>query len=67
MTVEDIFKNLNCDKEATENDWDYLNYFHFANNFVLISEDPQELNGVIKELYEMTQKVGLDINISEMK
>lgn len=67
LALEDVFKNLKWENKGIKIDGTYLNNLRFADDIVLISDDIKEIESMLQELNEESQRVGLKMNISKTK
>ena len=65
--LEEVFKNLDWDRNGINIDGEFLNHLRFADDIIVIAKDPQELEKMLKELNEESLKVGLKMNLSKTK
>ncbi|GJQ78883.1 hypothetical protein Trydic_g54 [Trypoxylus dichotomus] len=58
LALEDAFKKLNWYEKGVNIDGRYINYLCFADDIVLISTNPEELQDMIDELRTTSKEVG---------
>ncbi|KAG1664810.1 Serine/threonine-protein kinase Sgk3 [Nymphon striatum] len=65
--LENVFRYLNWTSKGILINGDSLTNLRFADDVVLFSESPQELQLMVEELRTASNKVGLEINLSKTK
>ncbi|KAG1714077.1 putative phosphoenolpyruvate synthase [Nymphon striatum] len=65
--LENVFRGLNWTSKGIPINGDRLTNLRFADDVVLFSESPQELQLMVEELRTASSKVGLEINLSKTK
>lgn len=65
--LENIFKNLNWHHKGIEMDGRYLSHLQFADDIVLLTEKPEELQEMICSLDQESHKIGLEMNINKTR
>lgn len=65
--LESIFQNLNWSGKGLNIDGEMLSHLRFADDIIIISDDPTELECMVNELAKESEKVGLAINSSKTK
>ncbi|KAG1664107.1 putative uncharacterized transposon-derived protein F52C9.6 [Nymphon striatum] len=65
--LENVFRGLNWTSKGIPINGDRLTNLRFADDVVLLSESPQELQLMVEELRTASSKVGLEINLSKTK
>ncbi|KAG1656066.1 Multidrug resistance-associated protein 4 [Nymphon striatum] len=65
--LENVFRGLNWTSKGIPIHGDRLSNLRFADDVVLFSESPQELQLMVEELRTASSKVGLEINLSKTK
>ncbi|KAG1652893.1 putative uncharacterized transposon-derived protein F52C9.6 [Nymphon striatum] len=65
--LENVFRGLNWTFKGIPINGDRLTNLRFAEDVVLFSESPQELQLMVEELRTASSKVGLEINLSKTK
>jgi hypothetical protein len=66
-TLEHVFRRLNWDKYGLCINGERLNNLRFADDIVLIANDPANLQIMLNELALVSQEVGLKMNLSKTK
>ena len=66
-TMEEIFKNLSWESKGIVINGENLTHLRFADDILLVSHDPQELQSMIRELSNESKKAGLNMNIKKTK
>ena len=66
-TMEDVFRNLEWQSHGIEVHGEHLTHPRFADDILLVSHTPQELETMICELSEESKKAGLNMNIKKTK
>ncbi|KAG1664108.1 Retrovirus-related Pol polyprotein from type-1 retrotransposable element R2 [Nymphon striatum] len=61
--LENVFRGLNWTSKGIPINGDRLTNLRFADDVVLLSESPQELQLMVEELRTASSKVGLEINL----
>ncbi len=61
-TMEEVFRNLEWVSKGILIDGDNLTHLRFADEILLVSHDPQELESMIRELSRESKKAGLNMN-----
>lgn len=67
LALEDAFKKLNWERKGVNIDGRYLNHLRFADDIVLISTNPEELQEMLSELREVSEEIGLSMNMGKTK
>ena len=65
--MEAIFRNLDWHSKGIIVDGEHLTHLQFADDILLVSHDPQELQTMIRELNVESKKAGLNMNIKKTK
>ena len=65
--LEGIFRRLSWENKGINIDGENLNHLRFADDIVLISENPDELQAMLSDLNKESLKVGLKMNRSKTK
>lgn len=65
--LEEIFRNLNWEQLGLNIYGTRLNHLRFADDIVLLEENPENLQTMICELAHQSKKVGLEMNSSKTK
>ena len=65
--MEDVFRNLDWQSNGIMIYGEYLTHLRFADDILLVSHDPLELQTMIRELNEESIKAGLKMNIKKTK
>lgn len=65
--LEDIFRKLDWDSKGIRINGEYLNHLRFADDLVLLSNNPLELQKNLNELHSESIRSGLNLNISKTK
>lgn len=65
--LEEIFRKLDWDNKGLNLHGKYLSHLRFADDIVLLSEDPKEMQTCIEELGKESRKVGLEVNWDKTK
>ena len=65
--MKDVFRNLDWQSNGILVDGEYLTHLRFADDILLVSHDPLELQTMIRELNEESIKAGLKMNIKKTK
>ena len=65
--MEDVFRNLDWQSRGIKINGEYLNHLRFADDILLVSHDPLELQTMIQELSVESKKAGLKMNIKKTK
>ena len=65
--MEDVFRNLDWQSKGIVINGEYLNHLRFADDILLVSHDPLELQTMIQELSVESKKAGLKMNIKKTK
>ncbi|XP_033118990.1 hemicentin-1-like [Anneissia japonica] len=65
--MENIFRNLDWNDKRILVNGEYLNNLSFADDILLFCHHPEEVQIMLEELNEESNKVGLNINISKTK
>ena len=63
--LESVFQNLNWNKKGSNIDCEYLNNLRFADDNILLLEEPQELQNMLTELNKANVKVGIKMNLKK--
>ena len=66
-TLEDIFRNLDWQSMGIVVDGEHLTHLRFADDILLLSHKPHELQTMIRELSDESRKAGLNMNIKKTK
>lgn len=61
--LEEIFRNLNWEKQGIRIQGQYLSHLRFADDIVLVSENTEEIQKICSELVEESATAGLEVNI----
>lgn len=67
VVLEQIFRELDWTEKGLKIDGSYLSHLRFADDIVLLSEDPAELQYMLETLCEKSKNVGLNINVHKTK
>ena len=65
--MEDVFRNLDWSSLGIVVDGEHLTHLRFADDILLLSHTPQELEKMVRELSEESRKAGLKMNITKTK
>ena len=65
--LEEAFRNIDWSDKGILVDGEYLNYLRFADDILILSHTPEELQEMIHDLAEESKKVGLNMNIKKTK
>lgn len=65
--LEEIFRTLDWDDKGINIYGNRLSHLRFADDIVLLSEDPKEMECMIQSLSNESRKVGLEINWEKTK
>ena len=65
--MEDAFRTLEWQAYGINIDGEHLTHLRFADDILLLSHDPLELQTMIRELSDASQMVGLNMNIKKTK
>lgn len=65
--LDDALRNVNWTNKGINIDGVNLNHLRFADDIVLLSADPHELQDMVNELNSATRDIGLKINITKTK
>lgn len=65
--LESIFRNLKWDKRGLKIDGEYLSHLRFADDIVVFSENPQDIQQMLNDLARNSKKVGLSLNPTKTK
>ena len=63
--LENVFRKLNWEEKGIKIDGEMFTHLRFADDIVLASHDPNELQTMLKELNRESKKVGLEMNLSK--
>ena len=63
--LEQVFRKLNWEEMGIKIDGQMLNNLRFADDIVLVSEDPGELQEMLEQLNTESKAVGLKMNLSK--
>ena len=66
-TLESIFRTLTWETRGLMIDGEYLGHLRFADDIVKCATTPQELQSMLQELADESEKQGLRMNISKTK
>lgn len=66
-TLEHVFRQLEWDDYGININGVLLNHLRFADDLILISENPETLQKMIEQLVRESEKVGLSLNTSKTK
>ncbi|RVE53061.1 hypothetical protein evm_002359 [Chilo suppressalis] len=67
LVLEDVFKKLSWEERGLKLPGTRLNNLRFADDIVLFSDNPDDLQTMIHELNEASLNVGLEMNLSKTK
>lgn len=67
LAMEDIFKTLNWENKGILINGERLNNLRYADDIVLITDNFIDLQEMVQELAEASQKIGLHMNINKTK
>lgn len=67
LVLEDIFKKLSWEKRGLNIAGARLNNLRFADDIVLLTDNPDELQIMIQELNDASLRVGLEMNLDKTK
>lgn len=67
LAMEDIFKTLNWENKGILINGERLNNLRYADDIVLITDNFIDLQEMVQELAEASQKIGLEMNINKTK
>lgn len=65
--MENTFRSLDWQSYGIRIDGEHLTHLRFADDILLVSHEPLELQTMMRELSEESQKAGLKINIKKTK
>ncbi|KAI5737947.1 hypothetical protein M8J77_001036 [Diaphorina citri] len=65
--LEEVFKQINWNEKGININGQRLNHLRFADDIVIISNCPNELNEMIEELEHASLKAGLKMNLHKTK
>jgi len=65
--LEDVFHNLDWQSKGIAVDGEHLTHLRFADDILLLSHQPQELQTMMQELDRESRKAGLNMNIKKTK
>lgn len=65
--LENIFRNINWEKNGININGENLNHLRFADDLVLFSECPEKLQHMLQELSDQSAKAGLSMNTAKTK
>ncbi|CAH2270055.1 jg17908 [Pararge aegeria aegeria] len=65
--LESIFRKLNWENKGIKINGKYLSHLRFADDLVLLSEDPKELQYMLESLNRESETVGLEMNKGKTK
>ena len=65
--LESIFRKMDWEGKGININGEYLNHLRFADDIILISETPEELQVMLNDLNRESLKVGLKMNRSKTK
>jgi len=63
--LEEVFKSLNWEQKGISVDGEMLNNLKFADDVILITSNPNELQTMLTELDEKSKEVGLKMNLKK--
>jgi Reverse transcriptase (RNA-dependent DNA polymerase) len=66
-TLEDLFRKLDWEEKGVPINGEHLSHLRFADDIVILSQDPKDLQSRMQELADVSQTVGLKINVSKTK
>nr|XP_037870351.1 uncharacterized protein LOC119629240 [Bombyx mori] len=66
-TLEHVFRQLEWDDYGININGVLLNHLRFADDLILISENPETLQKMIEQLVRESEKIGLSLNTSKTK
>ena len=66
-TLESIFRRLNRENKGLKIDGELLSNLRFAEDILLCTETPQELQHMLQELSDESRRMGLKMNIAKTK
>ena len=67
VALEEVFKNIDWSDKGTLVDGEHLTHLRFADDILILSHTPEELQGMIRELADESCKAGLNMNINKTK
>jgi hypothetical protein len=65
--LETVFRRLNWEEHGLNINGTKLNHLRFADDLILLTDDPAELQSMLTELEEQSKLVGLTMNTSKTK
>jgi endonuclease/exonuclease/phosphatase family metal-dependent hydrolase len=65
--LEEVFKRLDWENNGLRINGEYLSHLRFADDIVLISRNPRELQSMISELNDESSKLGMKMNMKKTK
>ena len=63
--LEQVFRKLDWEERGIKIDGEAFNNLRFADDIVLASEDPEELQAMLNKLNEESKAIGLEMNLSK--
>ena len=63
--LEEVFKQLDWEEKGLRIDGEYLSHLRFADDIVLITEDPRNLQKMLEELNIKSKDIGLKMNLKK--
>lgn len=67
LVLEDVFKKLSWEQHGLSIPGARLNHLRFADDIVLLSDNPEDIQQMIYELNRASLLVGLEMNLSKTK
>ncbi|XP_042858321.1 uncharacterized protein LOC122244473 [Penaeus japonicus] len=65
--LEKFFRNLEWERKGIKTDGEYLSHLRFADDVIVFSHSPEELQQMLTELNESSLEIGLNMNLKKAK